>query len=187
MRYDWQSLGTISSKSYQCGFCSKDVAPSYAYYTHPNKVPRAYIYVCPHCSGPTFFDSEGRQTPGIRIGKEVSGISDAGVAALYNEARDCAAAGAHTAAVLVCRKILMNIAVHNGDIEGRKFIEYIEFLKDKGYIPPNGSVWVDKIRVSGNEATHEIRIMTAAESALILSFVEMLLRFVYEFPSLVKP
>jgi len=77
----------------------------------------------------------------------------------------------------------MNIAVAQGAKEGLKFIEYVEYLANNGYIPPNGKTWVDHIRRKGNEATHEISLMTQTDAEELVSFVEMLLKFVYEFPS----
>lgn len=79
----------------------------------------------------------------------------------------------------------MNIAVHQGAKENMKFIEYVEYLSNQGFVPPNGKVWVDHIRNKGNEATHEIALMAEADAKNLMSFVEMLLRFVYEFPGLV--
>jgi len=157
--YQWHGLGDISRQSYTCGYCGKDVAPNHAYYTEHARGAPASIYICPHCQCPTFFGADKKQTPGVRTGREVGGITDEGVRLLYDEARDCAAAGCHTAAVLVCRKLLMHIATAHGAGEGLKFIEYVDYLRAKGFIPPNGDKWVDKIRTSGNEATHEIRIM----------------------------
>lgn len=81
----------------------------------------------------------------------------------------------------------MNIAVALSAKEGLKFIEYVEFLSGKGYIPPNGKHWVDHIRVKGNEATHEIALMTLPEASDLLTFTEMLLRFIYEFPTMIPP
>lgn len=77
----------------------------------------------------------------------------------------------------------MNIAVAEGAEEGKKFIEYVEFLAQKGYVPPGGKHWVDHIRKQGNEATHEIKMKTEAEAKDLISFVEMLLKFIYEFPA----
>jgi hypothetical protein len=79
--------------------------------------------------------------------------------------------------------MLMNIAVDQGAADGLKFIEYVEFLASNGFIPPNGKTWVDHIRKKGNEATHEIALMAQADAEELVSFVEMLLKFIYEFPS----
>jgi hypothetical protein len=79
--------------------------------------------------------------------------------------------------------MLMNIAVQQGAQEGLKFIEYVEFLALNGFIPPNGRGWVDHIRKKGNEATHEIALMTQSEAEELVTFSEMLLKFIYEFPS----
>lgn len=113
-------------------------------------------------------------------------IKDSGVNALYDEARDCAGAGAHTAAVMLCRTILMHLAVAHGADKNNTFQYYVGFLSDKGYVPPNGKAWVDLIRSKGGEAVHDIRVMTQADSEPIIRFTEMLLRFVYEFPSMIK-
>ena len=102
---------------------------------------------------------------------------------LYDEARTCFAATAYTASVLLCRKLLMNIAVTVGAGAGLKFIEYVEYLAANGYVPPNGKGWVDHIRQKGNEATHEIQIMGEQEAKDLISFSEMLLKFIFEFPN----
>jgi hypothetical protein len=50
-------------------------------------------------------------------------------------------------------------------------------------VPPNGRGWVDHIRTKGNEANHEIVLMSAEDALELISFSEMLLKFIYEFPS----
>ena len=76
----------------------------------------------------------------------------------------------------------MNVAVWEGAEEGKKFVEYVKFLADKGYVPPHGEGWVDHIRSRGNEANHEIVLMESSDAEELISFVEMLLIFIYEFP-----
>lgn len=44
---------------------------------------------------------------------------------------------------------------------------------------------MDHIRRRGNEATHEIKLMTAAEAQELIVFTEMLLKFIFEFPAMV--
>ncbi len=80
----------------------------------------------------------------------------------------------------------MNIAVNEQAPEGQQFIKYVEYLSNEGFIPPNGKQWVDYIRTRGNEATHEIALMSETDAHALIIFVEMLLRFIYEFPALVQ-
>jgi hypothetical protein len=81
--------------------------------------------------------------------------------------------------------MLMNIAVSEGADQGLRFIEYVNYLAENGFVPPRGEAWVDYIRTRGNEATHEIALMTQDDAEAVVRFVEMLLRFIYAFPGLV--
>jgi hypothetical protein len=77
----------------------------------------------------------------------------------------------------------MHIGVDRGADENLRFIEYVEYLAQDGYVPPNGRGWVDHICQRGNEANHEIVVMSQDDALELLSFVEMLLKFIYEFPA----
>jgi len=188
MAWIWQNVGDIGGTSYTCGYCGNMVAPHEGYGAmHSSGTHRVVrVAICPNCTKPTFIDESGQQTPKPRLGNGVAGITDPGIATLYNQARDCTSLGAYTAATLLCRKILMNLAVQHGADPGKAFIEYINYLNDKGYVPPNGKAWVDRIRTKGNEATHEIRLIEETEATQILKFSEMLLKFAYEFPSMLN-
>jgi hypothetical protein len=72
--------------------------------------------------------------------------------------------------------------VQEGAEENLKFIEYVNWLESKNYFPPKGKTWIDIIRSKGNEATHEILPMSQEDAKQVLTFTEMLLKFVYEFP-----
>ena len=61
------------------------------------------------------------------------------------------------------------------------------YLADTGYVPPNGRGWVDHIRSRGNEANHEIVMMSREQAKDLVTFLEMLLRFIYEFPARAIP
>jgi hypothetical protein len=187
MAWEWINTGGIGSKSYVCGFCGNRIAPNTGYLAKHAGTGNidAYLCICPNCTNPTFIDDrEAKQVPGVRPGSNVMGISDEGVKTLYNQARDCMSLAAYTAATLLCRKILMNLAAQQGAKPGESFVGYITYLDEKGYVPPNGKKWVDRIRTKGNEATHEIRLTDKQEASQVLTFTEMLLRFVYEFPSM---
>jgi len=99
---------------------------------------------------------------------------------LYEEARRAHAAEAFTAAVMCCRKLLMNIAVRKGADKGKRYVEYVDWLASNGFIPPDGKAWVNEIRKLGNDANHEIEMKTEHDSEDALAFIEALLSFVYE-------
>jgi hypothetical protein len=176
----WNQTFDLPPKSYVCGFCSNRVSSSKGF---AGGGVACTIYICPHCSSPTYWLGDKR-IPDVAPGGIVTNVPQS-VDALYREARDAYSASAHTASVLACRKVLMNIGVDQGAKAGLSFLEYVDYLAAKGHLPANGRGWVDHIRQQGNEATHEIRLMTSAESGLLIIFVEMLLKVIYEFPSLV--
>jgi hypothetical protein len=143
------------------------------------------MYICPTCSRPTFFDVSDNQFPAVRPGNDIHGITDKAVETLYNQARDCMATRAYTAAAMLCRKLLMHIAVDQGANKGETFVAYVDFLEKAGNVPPKGKAWVDEIRTKGNDANHEIQLIDRGEAERLLGFIEMLLRFNYELPGMV--
>lgn len=173
----------MTSHKFRCGYCGYNVANDRGYRFATSL---RSIYVCPQCDRPSFFEASTIQVPGVVPGNEVAHVPPE-LESLYREARNCCGVSAFTASVLASRKMLMNIAVKQGAKEGDKFIEYVNYLSDHGYIPPNGKGWVDHIRRKGNEATHEIALMTQADAEELIAFTEMLLKFIYEFPACVPP
>ena len=71
-------------------------------------------------------------------------------------------------------------------LKSKQFIYYVNYLSDNGYVPPNGKVWVDKIRNLGNEATHKLEVKSKEDAELAITFTSMLLKFIYEFPKLLE-
>lgn len=173
----------MEPRAYDCAFCTHRVGPSQGFATRTS--PQHFIYICSYCGGPTYFDGAGKQFPGAPVGNAVASVPE-NVSALYGEARYCMTVSAYTSAVLTCRKLLMHIAVEKGAKEGKSFMEYVEYLAQKGYVPPDGNGWVDYIRQKGNEANHEIKIMSVDDARDLITFSEMLLKFIYEFPAKIK-
>ena len=181
----WESVRTIPSRSYICGHCHNPLASNNGF---RRQIPGGgwwYIYICHYCNCPTFFDLKNNQIPGSPYGNKVDHVPTE-VDSLYNEARDCTSVNAYTASVLCCRKLLMNIGVSIGADEGLNFTQYVRYLSDKGFVPPDGKEWVDHIRKKGNEATHEIAIMEREDAQELITFLEMLLKFIYEFPASIR-
>lgn len=179
----WNHTQNVVPRQYRCGHCDLEVASAIGLSFHePNGSTSNAILlrVCPSCTQPTYFRSSA-QFPGIAFGSPVQGLPD-DVESLYKQVRECTSAGAFTPAVLACRKILMHIAVDQKADEGLTFLEYVEHLATNGFVPPNGKGWVDHIRKKGNEANHEIALMSRTDAEDLIAFVEMLLKFIYEFP-----
>lgn len=172
----------MRTQRYTCGYCGRWVASDKGFASNDGNLT---IHICASCDQPSFFHYAG-QVPGVAYGEEVGNLPD-DIANLYSEARNCMAASSPTAAVLVCRKILMNVAVDKGAPEGDGFIQYVDYLDSKGYVPPDGRGWVDHIRKKSNEANHEIELMERNDAEELITFLAMLLKLIYEFPGKIPP
>lgn len=186
--FNWHSLQDLPNASFVCGYCNTNVSSVKGYklgqFSDGSGKQVGAVYACPNCGGPVFFTPNNQRLPSPSLGNTVRHVPD-DLNELYEEARRCTGEGCYTGAVLLCRKMLMNIAVAQGAREGLKFIEYVTYLSDNGYTPPNGKHWVDHIRKKGNEATHEIAVMDENDAKELIVFIEMLLRFIFEFPNMV--
>jgi hypothetical protein len=177
----WENAGNVASESYVCGYCGSQTGTAAGWQTEARD---AFIRICPHCNGPTFFGVDKSQWPGPKLGGTVVGLSEE-VQAIYEEARGSIAGTAYTGAVMLCRKILMHVAVEKGADSGLSFQEYVQWLIGEHYAPRGAEDWLDYIRKRANEANHEIVVMSKQDAVGVLGFTEALLRSVYELPDLV--
>ena len=187
----WTHQYSIPSRRYTCGHCDSVVASDRGYkgdFDHAGRPVSCLIPICPHCDQPTYFayySDKIIQIPITMIGRSVEHLPSQ-VQELYNEARRCAGGSSYTAAVMICRKLLMHIAVGKGAEKNQSFRKYVDYLDEEGYLPPNSKDWVDHIRNQGNEANHEIVLKTKSDATKLIEFIEMLTKFVYEFPARVS-
>lgn len=122
------------------------------------------------------------QTPRPAFGKSVASLP-LDVERLYDEARRAMSVEAWTAAALVGRKLLMNVAATHGAEDKLTFNQYVDFLMTEGWITPPMRPWVDEIRLIGNEATHELPQITEERAIHLMAVLEMLLMVVFEYPA----
>ena len=137
--------------------------------------------MCPNCHRPTYFAEDGAQLPGAPPAVETEHLLEE-VEKLYCETRNCVAVGSDTSAVVCCRTFLLHIAVAQEAVAGKNIVGYVEYMVERGFVPPKGRDCVDHMRTKGNEANHEIRLMKKADTEEVISFAEMLLKFIYQFP-----
>ena len=163
--------------SLTCPHCGKSA--SAAVIARVNRESPPVIWLRCQACGKGIVENEGQIAPAPKLGEDVDGLPG-DVAAAYDEARRTAGAGAHTSCELICRKILMHIAVDKGAEEGKPFVTYLDFLKGTGYITPPMVPWVDLIRSHGNESTHRLQPASPERATNTLAFTTQLLRLVYE-------
>ncbi len=77
----------------------------------------------------------------------------------------------------------MHVAVSKGAKKNQGFAYYAQYLADNHYVPPDAKGWVAHIKDKGNEANHEIKVMSSDDAEELLSFSEMLLKQIFEFPA----
>lgn len=192
----WEGIQQLPSLDYVCWHCNTEISSDIGYRldlptamynsadpSYPDTL-KAGIYLCHRCGYPTFL-LNGKQIPGIPFGKSFEHVPDI-VNNIYNEARDCYSVNAFTAVVLLCRKILMHIAVERGADENKNFVYYVDYLKEHNLITATSRDWVDKIRQVGNNANHELVQEDSEEAKRILTFTSMLLMTTYEYPAMEK-
>lgn len=108
----------------------------------------------------------------------------------WNEARSCLSARAYTACVMMCRKLLMHMAVQEGlPAKNAKdfaptFVQCIDHLQSEGVITKRNRKWVDRIKDIGNEANHDLASLSRDQATTVATFTRQLLHEVYELPFL---
>src|SRR5262249_44154088 len=102
---------------------------------------------------------------------------------LYEEASKAFAAGAYTACAMVCRKLLMVCACHEGAQDGKQFVEYVKHITDSVLTFPKAKDSIDKIRSIGNDANHSIRFVIRDDAKRAMSIVTYMMNTIYSLPS----
>jgi hypothetical protein len=97
------------------------------------------------------------------------------------EAQACFRAKAYTATAIMCRKTLEGLSVAH-DVRAKGLLAALRELKDRGVIEQRLFEWADALRISGNEAAHDVDVSVAAEDARdLLEFSTALLEYVFTF------
>ena len=103
------------------------------------------------------------------------------VCEVYNEARSCFRAKAYTATAIMCRKTLEAICAEH-KIKAKNLISRLESMKESGIIEKRLFDWADMLRISGNEAAHDLQTKVPLEDARdILDFTNALIEYVFTF------
>src|SRR3989338_2134271 len=175
----WKNVEALISSSFICWNCNNQVASDRGYKTHDDNLKKK-IYLCPHCHAPNVFDVAGKSILSPLPGKEIKKLPE-NIKNVYDEVRKCMQSNSFTGAVMLMRKIIMNIAVHEGAEENLKFTQYVDFLCENGIVHKKSKNKADSVKNLGNDANHKIENRTQEEAQKCFEFIELLLMANYEF------
>lgn len=166
---------------YQCAHCETVVSTVPAV-----SAPAGTTFlVCPKCKKGTV-KIANKLHPSPAAGRLVEYLPPS-VDGAWREARLAYSAGAYTASTLMCRKLLMHMAVNEcGADAGDTFKNYITKLTESGELPNSFKPALDAIRDQGNAATHELAVQTEAQALRTLALTEACLNVLYEVPGKLK-
>lgn len=178
---NWGKINEGRTKAFICWNCGKEIASEKYYCTDDGRGHLlSFIYICHNCNAPTIIDDENKQIllplPGAEIKKLPEDIKR-----IYLEIRKSMQSRCFNGAIMLMRKLTMHIAIEEGGEEGKKFIEYIDYLCEQGIVPKKSKNKADSVRTLGNSTNHEIENRTEEEAKNCFEFIELLLRVNYEF------
>ena len=168
--------------SFTCAHCSSKVSGAVVATADHNRIKWLQ---CPSCGNGSVHMREGFIYQSAQFGPDVQGLPN-DVAEAFGESRRCMSVNAFTAAELLCRKILMHVAVDKGATEGDTFAAYLLFLETHGYVTPPMKEWVNLIRKHGNASTHKLASPDKSRAESTVMFTAELLRLVYEMEFMAK-
>ena len=177
------AITTAEERAYAMGKCPNCGALQFLVIavTHANE--QAWLR-CLNCKTGVVMNGDTVSPPHLPL-RIPAGLPD-DEAAVWNEVRACLGVGANTSAVMMCRKLLMHVAVgyglpaKNSKNRAPNFSECIDHLLAEGVITKRMQPWVVRIKDVGNEANHEI-VPVASETAMdVAMFTQKLLELAYE-------
>jgi hypothetical protein len=176
----------------ECKYCEATVDGKVqaSYESHSREDPPIkYSFLrCPKCSAPLIawqenygngWDEPSRMFP--PQDKEVNPALPEPIRNAYREVLSCLKGKSYTATAIMCRKTLEGICSVHG-IEAKNLSEGLKQMKIKGIIEDRLFEWAEALRISGNEAAHDVKITISSQDAKdIVAFTDALLEYVFTF------
>lgn len=154
---------------------------AYVSKSHHNKDRKGEEYQgrlpsCPQCGRGSVQNDE--TIPPSQTFSDVDGLP-VDIASLYDEARASFKAQAYTGCEILCRSILMGVAVDKGAKGNKNFADYVDYLDRSGYVTPPLKKMANTIRENGNKAAHEVIPPDLKRAKGTLTFTRRILDTVY--------
>jgi hypothetical protein len=190
----------IPTLSIVCGHCGRHVGAEIVFVEEVNAAtlqspsfkpaPTQGLWLrCPACGNGSVQTAarpgiNGAVYPGPLPLEDITNLPN-DVAVAWSEARKAYSVGAYTAAEIMCRKILMHLAVDKaGSPAGKSFVAYINDLQTNNYIMAGLQPVVDQVRDRGNKANHELPASSEQDAMTTLTITQHLLIGIYKLPAL---
>jgi hypothetical protein len=191
-------VGDMATLPITCGHCGRAVGAEIVYdsvmwgnvkgSTYVPQTSAGLWLLCPYCGeGSVRARNSGMIYPAPRPGKTLE-HSPVEVVRAWEEARSAYSVGAYAAAELMCRKILMHVAVAKRLVKaGQPFVSCMNALQSAGYITTGLEEVVDQMRDRGNVANHDLPASSEQESQVTLMITRHLMEALYELPGMAAP
>ncbi len=149
----------VSRKCWNCNHLTLQYVSFWHFDTDKSLDERQYLSFCPNCDAPFITDADGNPILQAKFGKEISNLPE-NIKEIYDEAGSCFSINAYKAAIMLLRTMLFYIAKDCGikdcKDKGPNFEECVNFFKEENILPKNTKHLIDKVRINGNKANHEI-------------------------------
>lgn len=97
----------------------------------------------------------------------------------YKEMMACLNTNSYTSYAMMCRRILMLVAINLGATENKSFQHYVKYLENYGCVTSLMKKWVEHIRKIGNRANHDCEPVSKRHAMFALMFIVALITKVY--------
>lgn len=174
--YEWESKGQGKRTLMTCGHCREGIIREFTSRFSP-------VSLGGDMSAHVSF---GLQWPEPREGTAPRDTPDS-VARFFEQGTSSLESGNYDAAGMVFRKAL-EVATKSLDEElaGKKLVQRIDLLKERGTITADLAQWAHEIRLGGNEAAHEDEPFSSQDCEELRNFIEAFLKYVFTLPSAVR-
>ena len=206
--YSWftYTSNNADSITYQCAWCNNRVASLNGYTRHEGVEYNDFgeitsdgtidleIRICPECENPSIIQyKNGRDSPITRTipsrrKKRIKNMPS-GMYEIYDGVSACLEKGLPTASVILCRNLLVHIAVGKGAKEGDSFGNYLTHIEKEGYVPPVIKPVFEEVLRIGNKANHYTNNtieISQEEAQKIAGFMEAFLTLFYEYQDMIQ-
>lgn len=173
---EWQTLSGDKRVLLVCGHCKEGIIREYS-------APYSAVSTGGDLTRQFWF---GQQWPAPQDGTAPNDTPEV-VSRFFEQGTSSLEAGNYDASAMVFRKSL-EVATKTLDetLSGKKLIQRIDLLKERGAITADLAQWAHEIRLGGNEAAHDDDAFSDKDCEDLKSFIDAFLTYAFTLPAAVR-